>query len=152
MDIWLFLIYLGACGGAAASGSFFLPDQWYRDLDKPGWTPPDWVFPVTWTVLYLWMAAAAARVAPLPGAAVPMAFWALQMSINALWSPVFFGLRRIRQAMIVVSLLWVAVALTLVTMAQVDWLAPLLLIPYLVWVTIAGALNLSVLRRNPQAA
>lgn len=152
MDIWLFVIYLAACGGAAATGSFFLPDQWYRDLNKPNWTPPDWVFPVTWSVLYICMAAAAARVAPLPGAAVPMGLWAMQMTINALWSPVFFGLRRIRQALVVLVLLWIAVALTMFAMARLDWLAPLLLLPYLVWVTIAGALNLSVLRRNPQMA
>jgi tryptophan-rich sensory protein len=152
MDIWLFFLYLAACGGAAASGSFFMPDSWYRNLDKPAWTPPDWVFPVTWTVLYLCMSAAAARVAPLPGAAVPIGLWTLQITINALWSPVFFGLKRIRQAMVVVSLLWLAVAATLLAMARVDWLAPLLMLPYLVWVTIAAALNLSVLRRNPGLA
>ena len=152
MDIYLFLTYLAACAAAATTGGLFMPDQWYRDLNKPRWTPPDWVYPVTWTVLYLCMATAAARVAPLPGAAQAMAFWALQITFNALWTPVFFGLRRIRQAMIVLVLLWIAVALTILSMAQVDWLAPLLLLPYLVWVTIAGALNLSVLRRNPQAA
>lgn len=152
MDIWLFFLYLAACGGAAATGSLFRPDGWYRDLNKPNWTPPDWVFPVTWTVLYLCMAAAAARVAPLPGAAVAMGLWAFQMTVNALWSPVFFGLKRIRQGMVVVSLLWLAVALTLLAMAQLDWLAPLLMLPYLVWVTIAAALNLSVMRRNPGIA
>lgn len=152
MDILLFLTYLAACGGAAATGAFFLPDQWYRDLNKPRWTPPDWVFPVTWTVLYLCMAAAAARVAPLPGAAFAMALWALQMTVNALWSPVFFGLRRIRTAMVVVSGLWLSVAATMIAFALLDPLAGLLFFPYLVWVTIAAALNLSVMRRNPGLA
>lgn len=152
MDIYLFLTYLGACVAAATTGALFMPDQWYRDLNKPRWTPPDWVFPVTWTVLYLCMAAAAARVAPLPGAAQAMGFWALQITFNALWSPVFFGLRRIRHAMFVVSGLWLLVAATLISFAQLDWIAGLLFLPYLAWVTIAAALNLSVLRRNPATA
>jgi translocator protein len=152
MDIYLFLTYLAACAAAATTGGLFMPDQWYRDLNKPRWTPPDWVFPVTWTVLYLCMATAAARVAPLPGAAQAMALWALQITFNALWTPVFFGLRRIRQGMIVVSGLWLLVAATLIAFAQHDTLAALLFVPYLVWVTIAAALNLSVLRRNPGIA
>jgi benzodiazapine receptor len=152
MDILLFLTYLAACGAAAATGALFMPDQWYRDLNKPRWTPPDWVFPVTWTLLYLCMAAAAARVAPLPGSAQAMGFWALQITFNALWSPVFFGLKRIRQGMIVVIGLWLLVAATLVAFARLDGIAALLFAPYLVWVTIAAALNLSVMRRNPGLA
>jgi tryptophan-rich sensory protein len=89
------------------------------------------------------------RVAPLPGSAQAMGFWAVQITVNALWSPVFFGLKRIRTAMLVVSLLWLAVAVTLISFARIDGLAGLLMLPYLVWVTIAAALNLSVLRRNP---
>jgi tryptophan-rich sensory protein len=152
MDILLFLTYLAACGAAATTGALFLPDQWYRDLNKPRWTPPDWVFPVTWTLLYLCMAAAAARVAPLPGSAQAMGFWALQITFNALWSPVFFGLKRIRQGMIVVIGLWLLVAATLIAFARLDSIAALLFAPYLVWVTIAAALNLSVMRRNPGLA
>jgi tryptophan-rich sensory protein len=149
MDLGLFLLYLAACGGAAATGSFFMPDRWYRELQKPRWTPPDWAFPVAWSCLYLCMAAAAARVGPLPGAAHAMALWALQITVNALWSPVFFGLRRIRAAMWVVSLLWLAVAATTVAFLRLDLLAGLLFLPYLAWVTVAAALNLSVMRRNP---
>jgi translocator protein len=152
MDYALFFTYLAACGGAAATGSFFLPDQWYRDLNKPRWTPPDWVFPVTWTTLYLCMSFAAMRVAPLEGSAQAMGFWVIQITVNALWSPVFFGLRRIRQAMVVVLLLWLAVAVTLIAFLQLDWIAGLLMLPYLVWVSIASALNFSVMRRNPGIA
>jgi tryptophan-rich sensory protein len=152
MDFGLFFTYLAACFGAAATGALFMPDQWYRDLSKPRWTPPDWVFPVTWTTLYLLMSFAAMRVAPLPGSAQAMGFWAVQITVNALWSPVFFGLKRIRTAMLVVSLLWLAVAVTLISFARIDGLAGLLMLPYLVWVSIAAALNLSVLRRNPAMA
>ncbi len=152
MDFALFFTYLAACGGAAATGSLFMPDQWYRDLNKPRWTPPDWVFPATWTTLYLCMSYAAMRVAPMEGAAQAMGFWALQITVNALWSPVFFGLKRIRHAMLVVGLLWVLVAITMISFARLDWLAGLLMLPYLIWVSIASALNFSVMRRNPGVA
>ena len=152
MNWALFFTYLAACGGAAATGAVFSPDQWYRDLNKPRWTPPDWVFPVTWTTLYICMSLAAMRVAPLDGAALAMGFWAVQITVNALWSPVFFGLKRIRQALIAVSALWVAVAITMISFARLDWIAGLLFVPYLIWVSIATALTASVLRRNPGQA
>ena len=152
MNWALFFTYLAACGGAAATGAVFSPDQWYRDLNKPGWTPPDWVFPVTWTTLYICMSLAAMRVAPLEGAALAMGFWAVQITVNALWSPIFFGLKRIRQALIAVSALWVAVAITMISFARLDWIAGLLFVPYLIWVSIATALTASVLRRNPGQA
>jgi tryptophan-rich sensory protein len=131
----------------------FMPGAWYRALSKPSWTPPDWVFPVAWTVLYLSSAVAAARVAPREGAAYGMAFWAMQIAFNTLWTPVFFGLRRIRAAFFIMLGLWIAVAGTMLAFFQLDWLAGALFVPYLVWVSIAGALNASVWMRNrPLAA
>ena len=144
----LFAIYLACCFAAAATGALFMPDDWYRRLDKPRWTPPDWVFPVTWLVLYLLMAYAAARVAGRPEAAGASALWTLQLAINALWSPVFFGLRRVRSGMVVVVLLWTSVCATMLALWSVDFWAGLAFVPYLVWVSIAAALNLSILIRN----
>ena len=152
MDFSLFFTYLTACGAAAATGAMFNPGDWYDALAKPKWTPPNWVFPVTWTLLYLFMAASAARVAVLPDSGQAMAFWAVQIAFNTLWTPVFFGLRRLRAAMIVMVGLWLSVAATLIAFAMHDSLAGLLFLPYLIWVTIAGALNFSVLRRNPTEA
>ena len=129
-----------------------MPGAWYRALSKPSWTPPDWVFPVAWTVLYLSSAVAAARVAPMEGAAYGMAFWAMQIAFNTLWTPVFFGLRRIRAAFFIMLGLWIAVAGTLLAFFQLDWIAGALFVPYLIWVSIAGALNASVWMRNPSEA
>lgn len=148
----LFLVFLAACIAAGSTGALFPPGEWYAKLAKPRWTPPDWVFPVAWTTLYLCIAAAGARVAMLPGAGLAMAFWALQVALNGLWTPVFFGLRRIRLAMIVVGLLWVVVAFTMVLLFLQDTVAGLLFAPYLLWVTIASALNFSVMRLNPEVA
>jgi len=150
---WLcFGIFLLACMGAGMTGGLFPPGPWYRDLDKPPWTPPNWAFPVTWTTLYICMAFAGARVAVSPDNSVAMALWSLQIALNGLWTPVFFGLKRLRLGFVVLSGLWLSVALTMVALWQVDWLAGALFIPYLIWVSIAGALNFSVMRRNPEVA
>ena len=78
-----------------------------------------------------------------------MAFWAMQIAFNTLWTPVFFGLHRIRAALVVMAGLWVAVAGMVVTFWALDPVAAYLVLPYITWVTIAGALNLEVARRNP---
>jgi hypothetical protein len=67
MDYTLFFTYLVACGAAAATGAMFQPGDWYRNLAKPRWTPPDWLFPLAWTTLYICMSVSAMRVAQLPG-------------------------------------------------------------------------------------
>lgn len=151
MDWSLFFIFLAGCGAAAATGAMFEPGEWYEGLEKPSWTPPKWVFPVAWTLLYVVIAIAASRVAPLSGSAYAMAFFALQLALNTLWTPVFFGLHRMGTGMIIILLLWAAVACTMFAFFALDWLAGVLFVPYLIWVTIASALNWSVRRLNPQA-
>ncbi len=149
MTFLIFTIFLAACMAAGATGGLFPPDRWYRDLKKPSWTPPDWVFPVTWTTLYLCMAAAGTRAALAEGGQIALALWSLQIALNGLWTPVFFGLKRITLGFVVLVALWLSVALTLVALWQVDWIAGALFLPYLVWVTIAGALNGAVWQLNP---
>jgi len=148
----IFGVFLCACIPAAATGGLFPPGDWYRELNKPRWTPPDWLFPVAWSTLYLLMAGAGARVAVSPDNGLAMALWSFQIGLNALWSPVFFGLHKIKLGMIVLSALWVAVAATMLALGQVDFWAGVMFAPYLLWVTIAGALNLSVWRLNPDLA
>lgn len=147
----LFLTYLAACGAAAATGAMFQPGEWYRGLAKPRWTPPDWLFPVAWMVLYLAMSAAAARVAMLPDTGQALALWSVQIALNTLWTPVFFGLRRIGAGLVIIFLLWLAVAATMVAFWQHDAIAGALFAPYLAWVTVAGMLNRSVWHRNVAA-
>lgn len=150
---WLyFAVYLLACMAAGASGAIFPPGDWYKGLTKPSWNPPDWVFPLAWMTLYVCMAAAAARVALLPGSGIALGLWSVQIALNTLWTPVFFGLQKMRVALYVVGCLWVSVAACLVALWQVDTIAGLLFVPYLLWVTIASALNRAMVRLNPQAA
>jgi translocator protein len=152
MDYSLFLTYLAACGAAAATGAMFQPGAWYRSLAKPSWTPPDWLFPVAWTTLYLCMSWAAMRVAGLPGTGQALALWSVQIALNTLWTPVFFGLQRMGAGLVVLICLWLAVAATTVAFWGHDGVAGALMVPYLVWVTVAGALNHAVWRLNKAVA
>ena len=141
--------FVAAAGAAASSGAAFKPDEWYLTLRKPGWTPPPWVFPVVWTPLYIMIAVSgwlAWRAGGL--ATVPFAFYAAQLVFNAAWSGFFFGMRRADLAFVDLVLMWFAILATLVGFAHVSQAAAWLLAPYLAWVSIAGALNLSVWRLN----
>lgn len=151
--IWIcFAVFLAACFAAGATGAAFPPGPWYDALKKPSWTPPNWLFPVAWTTLYICMAAAGARAAVSEGNALAMALWALQIALNTLWTPVFFGLRRIREGLWVLAALWISVAAALVALWSVDWIAGLLFVPYLAWVSVAAALNNAVVQLNPDVA
>ncbi|QDY70056.1 tryptophan-rich sensory protein TspO [Qingshengfaniella alkalisoli] len=148
MDWILYFVFLASCAVAGSTGVIFQPGRWYDDLQKPAWTPPKWVFPVVWTTLYILIALAASRVAVQVGSAFAIGLWALQMTLNAIWSPIFFGAHRMRVGLVVIILLWFAVAATAFFFFQFDMLAGLLFLPYLLWVSLASALNLEILRMN----
>ena len=149
--IWIyFSIFLAACFAAGTTGAMFPPGDWYDDLNKPSWTPPNFLFPLAWTTLYLCMAYAGARVAISAENGLALALWSLQIALNTLWTPVFFGLQRIKAGMVVLVLLWIAVAASMIALWQVDWIAGALFVPYLAWVSTAAALNYSVMRLNPE--
>lgn len=150
--IWIyFFVFLGACFAAGATGHLFSPGKWYEDLNKPSWTPPNYVFPLAWGTLYICMSAAGARAAVSPDNGLALSLWSLQIALNTLWTPVFFGLGHLKGGLIVLACLWAAVAATMLALWQVDLLSGVLFLPYLAWVTVAAALNLSVVRLNPNA-
>jgi tryptophan-rich sensory protein len=152
MDWGLFFTFLAACGAAAATGAMFQPGEWYEGLNKPRWTPPGFVFPLVWTTLYIAMSYAAMLVAQSGQGGQALGFWAAQIAFNTLWSPIFFGLHRMRAALVAMAGLWLFVLACVISFGQISLLAGALMVPYLLWVSIAGALNLSVLRRNPAYA
>jgi benzodiazapine receptor len=155
MDIFFsiaaLLGFAAACFLAAAMSAFFPPGGWYERLAKPSWRPPNWLFAPAWTFLYICIAVAGWLVwqsAGFAGAAVPLAVYFVQLLLNALWTPIFFGLHRKGLAVFEIALLWLAIAATIVLFAPVDTLAAVLLLPYLAWVTFASALNFAVWRLN----
>lgn len=124
----------------------------YKGINQPPLSPPGWVFPVVWSILYLLMGYAAYRVS-VSGAdqgAIARAlgvYWA-QLVLNFLWSPVFFGLQWYLVAFIILVAMWMLIYLTMNRFSRLDKLAGDLLIPYLLWVTFAGYLNFGVFLLN----
>ncbi|MGN8140127.1 tryptophan-rich sensory protein TspO [Pseudomonas sp. 22105] len=143
-----FLIFLIACGAAATTGMVFQPGQWYAQLNKPKFTPPNWVFPVAWTTIYLLLAWVGYRLTMIPGSEQVLALWAAQIALNTLWTPVFFGAQRIVAAMIILVLLWLVVATMVILALRLDVITGLILFPYLAWLCVAAALNFSIMRNN----
>ncbi|MCE8016927.1 tryptophan-rich sensory protein [Halomonas sp. MCCC 1A17488] len=139
---WLLLVAL-----AASTGVLTPPGAWYAELQKPPLTPPDWLFPVAWTVLYLMMAVAAWRVTlRVPAGERLAVLWPFvtQLAANGLWSILFFGLHWIVVALADLLLLWCLILLSIIRFARVSPLAAWLLTPYLVWVSFAGYLNAGI--------
>ncbi|SHJ05839.1 tryptophan-rich sensory protein TspO [Wenxinia saemankumensis] len=149
MDWIAFALFLAAAAAAGATGAMFPTGAWLARLDKPSWMPPNRAFPVVWTTLYLLMALAGGRIVHAGGGGVALAFWALQIALNTLWTPVFFGARRMRAGLWVIGALWMAVLGFVLAAWPVDRVAALLFLPSLAWVSVAAALNASLLRRNP---
>lgn len=142
-------LLVGAVGGFSTAGSV---REWYPVLEKPWFTPPPWVFGPTWTLLYVLMGVALflvwSRGASTPGVRPALTLFAVQLLLNALWSPVFFGLRAPGAALVVILALDGAVAATMISFFRQSRLAGALLVPYQAWVLFATLLNLEIWRLN----
>ncbi|KAI9005659.1 translocator protein-like protein [Hyaloraphidium curvatum] len=130
---------------------------WYKDLKKPELVPPNYLFPIAWTTLYICMGYASYRVynTYTPRTILesgPLKLYLAQLTLNLLWSPLFFYYKRVRWAMIDISALWFLVAATGVSFFRRDKLAGYLMIPYAIWVSFASYLNWGVLTLNPEWA
>jgi translocator protein len=139
------------CYGAALIGAQFMPGEWYAGLEKPTWTPPDWLFGPVWTVLYGLMAVAAWLVWKEFGfraASGSLVLFVGQLGLNAAWSWVFFGLNRPGLAFLHLVVLCVAVAGLVLIFWKRLRLAGGLLVPYLLWISFAAVLNFEIWRLN----
>lgn len=143
---WILLAF-----AASALGAFFQPGVWYEGLNKPVFNPPGWVFGPVWFALYLAMGTAAWlvwRKSGFRGAALALGLYMCQLVLNALWTPVFFGLQQPGAAFAIIVAMWVAIALTIVTFWKHSRVAAGLLVPYLLWVSFASVLNFSLWQMN----
>ncbi|WP_030070591.1 TspO/MBR family protein [Halomonas alkaliantarctica] len=153
-SLFALLVSLLLVGLTATTGARFRPDDWYRELRKPSWTPPDIAFPIAWGILYLLMAIAAWRIymaddTPLRTAGLIV--YGLQLLVNAAWSWLFFGRKQITTALADIVLLLGLITLAIVLFANVSLLAAWLMVPYWLWVALALTLNTSILRLNHRA-
>jgi tryptophan-rich sensory protein len=147
-------VSVGICLGAAGVGSILTTPSiatWYARLRKPRWTPPNRVFGPVWTALYLSMALAAWLVWRQGGfspAQLPLTLFLIQLALNVTWSGIFFRLQLVGVAFLEVVLLWLFILLTTLAFWPVSRTASWLMVPYLIWVTYAAALNAAIWRMN----
>lgn len=145
------VIFLVMCLAVGSIGAAFPPGEWYRGLVKPAFNPPSWVFAPVWTSLYILMAIAVWRVwcdGSWHQHRIALGLFLVQLILNGLWSPLFFGLQRMDLALLDLLLLWAVLFATIVRFYRTSRLAAALLLPYLAWVSFAGVLNYSLLRLN----
>ena len=136
---------------AAYSGSRFPARGWYDALEKPAWNPPNWLFGPVWGILYLLMAVSAWlvwREHGFAGAAVPLGVFVVQLGLNAAWSWIFFGRHELGLALIEIIVLWGGIVVTMIGFWRLNPVSGILLVPYLLWVTFAAVLNLTLWRLN----
>lgn len=142
------------CFGAAGLGSLFTTpsiESWYVTLRKPPWTPPNWLFGPVWTALYLGMAIAAWLVwrrVGVSGGKLALTLFALQLVLNVCWSAIFFSAHMPGFAFADIVLLWLLILATVVSFWPISRVAGWLMVPYLLWVAFAAALNYTIWRLN----
>jgi benzodiazapine receptor len=142
------------CQLAGFVGSLFTGmsvSTWYSALQKPSFTPPDYVFAPVWILLYLLMGIAAFLVwreiesKEVKGA---LLFFSIHLAVNLLWTVIFFGLRSIYGGFIVITILWTMILVLMIIFRKISTLSSILLIPYFLWVTLASILNAGIMILN----
>ena len=126
--------------------------QFYNKLNKPVFSPPKWVFAPMWSILYILMFASIVIVGkntPVYLKPAAISIFLLQLVLNLIWTPMFFIHHKIKNALFICITLTITVLFMIILFAQISTIAALLLIPYLIWLILASALNLAIVKLNP---
>lgn len=146
VSLVLFLVLV--LGGGLAIGFVTAPGEWYAGLNKPAFNPPPWLFGPVWTVLYVLIAVAGWRIWHSERNSRAMQMWWIQLALNFLWSPVFFGAHQIGLALIIIMMLLAMTLGFIATAWRLDRPAAWLFVPYAAWVGFATLLNGSIWMMN----
>lgn len=126
--------------------------KFYEKVEQPPLAPPGWIFPVVWSILFLLMGISLYLVwiskAHPQQKKTAFAVFALQLFMNFIWSPIFFNMRRYLFAFVILLILWLLIITMITLFYRISKPAGLLQIPYLLWVTFAGYLNLGIYLLN----
>ena len=147
---WLAICFVAAAIGALASAN---AGDFYKQLVRPTWAPPAWLFAPVWTMLYAMMAVSAWIVWQQKGwhkGRVALSLFLVQLAANALWTWIYFAWHLGAAAFVEIVLLWLLITATAVTFWRIHKLAGALLLPYLSWVSFASALSYATWQLNPQ--
>jgi benzodiazapine receptor len=154
-DIWRLIISLFVCQLAGIIGSIFTTPAittWYASLKKPSFNPPNWLFGPVWITLFVLMGISLFLVwrkgSDAPFVRNGLILFGIQLVFNVLWSVAFFGLKSPISGLVVIVVLWITILLTILQFSKVSEIATALLIPYIVWVSFAAVLNLSLFLLN----
>lgn len=153
---WIALgAFVAILAAVAVIGGQFTPANdpaWYAALKKPWFNPPNWVFAPVWTALYVMIAVSGWlvwRSGPWHAVRGALALWAVQLALNAAWTPLFFGAHRLDLAVVDIAALVVAIVATIAVFRRHSGAAAWLLVPYLAWVCFAALLTVAIWRLNP---
>lgn len=154
-NVFKLLLCLGIPVAVGLLSSLFTQtgvNGWYRTIEKPSWNPPDAIFAPVWTTLYILMGISLYLIwrsdAPVQQKRVAIGFWTVQLALNALWSFLFFNQHQIGLALAEISILWLAILITIFMFARIRKLAAWLLVPYISWVSFAAILTYTIWRLN----
>ncbi|MCM8759434.1 MAG: tryptophan-rich sensory protein [Candidatus Omnitrophica bacterium] len=145
---------IGICMSAGIIGSIFTSqsvDSWYKAINKPEITPPNWIFAPVWTLLYIMMGISLFFVWTSQRTArktIALIIFFLQLILNMLWSAIFFGLQDVFLALVDIVLLWTGIFFTILAFRRVSNIAAYLLVPYILWVSFATFLNYLIFIMN----
>lgn len=149
-------VVAGASGAPIVATATRREDGWYRQIPLPSFTPPDFVFAPVWTLLYALMGVAVGRIYRISRASstristVALGTWAVHMLLNLSWAPIFFGVQRLLLGLMINIAMWVTlVGIILPSFYFLNPVSAYLLLPYLLWLSFAVALNWSICRLNP---
>ncbi len=148
LRLWTLVPFIGLCAAVIAIGQAFPPGAWYASLNRPSFSPPNWLFGVVWTPLYCMIAVAGWLLWERARRTPAMAWWFIQLTLNAAWSWIFFGIHEITAALVEIMLLWLAIGATIIGARRAAPAAAWLLAPYWVWVAFAAVLNFAYWRLN----
>jgi len=137
------LLFIGVVAGVSVSGMQFQPGEWYAHLVKPEWTPPNWLFPVVWSLLYLMIAVAGWFIFSSGNRSLKI-LWGAQLFLNGLWSWIFFGMHSTRLAFIDILAMFICIAAILWLARKISSVVVWLMTPYLFWVGYASTLNAAI--------
>ncbi len=157
--IYKFIISILICEVAGIIGSFFTTpaiEGWYKDLNKPLFNPPNWIFAPVWTLLYLLMGISLYLIwtkeirvgKEIREKTIALIIFEVQLILNIAWSFLFFGLKNPLLAFAGIIILWISILLSIIHFYKIDKRAAYILIPYILWVSFAAVLNFSLWRLN----
>ncbi len=146
------IVFLGFLSGKLANSGY--GNRWFNALDLPPIVPPGWVFGLVWTILYTLLGLALAMILNARGArgrSLAVGLFALQLILNLAWTPLFFGAHQVSLALILILLILIVATAATFAIAVIRTQAAWLMVPYLVWLSLASILNYQIDARNPDA-